>query len=166
MHSAAGLQFVLELVAVEELLTLDLCHLGVDRFFTQMVDERGCFAGSHEDIDKGVGVEQLLAGFDANHAAHQCHFAVRLGLFPGLEAAQFTNRLIFGGLAHHAGVEHDQIGIIHLFGWAVADLFQFGGDVVAVGDVHLAADGPDVIFVVRLWRVGAQRGGEFVGDLF
>src|SRR5207248_10407430 len=47
-------------------------------------------------------------------------------------------------LAHDAGVEHHDIGGLDLFRLGVAPLLEGGGHVVAVGHVHLAADGPDV----------------------
>ncbi|MEZ4681270.1 MAG: hypothetical protein R2932_44355 [Caldilineaceae bacterium] len=59
-------------------------------------------------------------------------------------------RFFFGGLAHDGGVEHDNIGIVEFVGGAVADLFEFGGlHGYAVGDIHLAANGPDVVLAAR-----------------
>ncbi len=78
-----------------------------------------------------------------------------LALLPRLEAAQLADGLVFGALAHNAGVEHHDVGVVQPVGGAVADLFQLGGHVVGVGHVHLAADGPDVVL--------ACGGGDLVG---
>ena len=64
---------------------------------------------------------------------------------PGFEVAELADHFVFGALAYNAGVENDHVGIVQPVGGTIADLLQFGGHVVGVGYVHLAADGPDVV---------------------
>ena len=159
LHRAGGLHRVLHLEAAQELFAFDGGHLGVDLRLAQVIDQGRRFAGRHEHIDKGIAIEQLLAGLDADHAAHERDSAVRFGAFPGFEAAQLAGCLVFGALADDTRVEHDHVGVVELVGGAVADLFKLGGHVVGIGHVHLAADGPNVVFACG---VGSLVGGEFV----
>ena len=161
LHGADGLCLVLELEAALQLGALDGSHLGVDLGLAQVIDERRRLAGRHEDVDVGIAGQQLRAGLDADHAAHERHGAVGFALLPRLEAAQFADGLVLGALAHHAGVEHDDVGLVEAVGRPVADLLQLGGDVVGIGHIHLAADGPDVVLACG---VGCLVGGQFVGD--
>ena len=54
--------------------------------------------------------------------------------------------LVLGGLAHDAGVQHDHVRFFGFIGKGVTEMFQRRADALRVGDVHLAAFGPEVVF--------------------
>ena len=83
---------------------------------------------------------------DADHAAHQVDHQPGVVGLEGLERTQPAIGLVLGGLAHHAGVEHDHIGIFQPTGKLVAEAFKGRPQALRVGHVHLAAFGPNVVF--------------------
>ena len=105
---------------------------------------------------------QLRQGIDAVHAKHQIHIGVTLaqlfhnvllvshaaaqaddetGLFflEPLQRAHVAEHPLLGVLAHGAGVEQDQVGVLGLIAQAVADIHQHAFDALAVVDVLLTA---------------------------
>jgi hypothetical protein len=122
LNAANRLRFVLYLVTLGKLFAFDHCHFGVEGFGAQVIDQRRRFAGRHKDIDIGVGVEQSLAGLDANHTAHERQCPLRVVPFPRLEAAELADGFVFGALAHDACVEDDDVGVLQVIGGAIADL--------------------------------------------
>ena len=97
-----------------------------------------------------------------HHAAgeYERHFRL-LALQPG-EGVQFAGNLVLGRLPHDARVEHDDVSVILLLGWPVADLVQHRRHLRAVGFIHLTSDGPDEeVLAIRwqaLWRGRGMEG--------
>ena len=56
-----------------------------------------------------------------------------------------TRTRVLGALAHHAGVEHDHVGLLDIGLGAVAKLLEGAGDSLGVAHVHLTAFRPNVI---------------------
>ena len=102
----------------------------------------------------GYAFTQLSAWFDADHAAHERQRSAGPGVAPRLQAAELADGFVLCALAHHAGVQNDDVGIVHVIAPAVGQSLQFSGHMVAVCNVHLAADGPDMI---ALLCVGIRR---------
>ena len=92
--------------------------------FLQEGDQRGGFAGRHEDVYMGKTILKLRTGFDADHATHQRQGSVGTGLLPGLEIAGFADALVFRALSDYAGIEYDDIGLVNGFGGTKADPLQ------------------------------------------
>ena len=102
--------------------------------------------------------DELRQGVDAVHAEHEVHIGVALaqlfhhmllvghasaqaGLFllEALEGAHIAEHPLLGMLAHGAGVEEDQVGVLRLVAQTVANIHQHTLDALAVVDVLLAA---------------------------
>ena len=106
--------------------------------------------------------DELRQGVDAVHAEDQIHIRVALaqlfhhvllighaaaqaddetGLFllETLQRAHIAEHPLLGVLAHSAGIEKDQVGILRLVAQTVADIHQHALDALAVVDVLLAA---------------------------
>ncbi len=100
----------------------------------------------HEEVDVWVAFLQIVDGLlVADHTAHECDQQV---IAPGLsmfELGELVMRLLFWCFAHAAGIEHHQVSLVHA-GLFPAQSFEDGLDALGVSLVHLAANGPDVIF--------------------
>src|SRR5690348_2372198 len=57
-------------------------------------------------------------------------------------------RLLLRLLAHAARIEHDEIRLVHALYFFPTQRVEDAGDALRVRHVHLAADGPDVIFAL------------------
>ena len=145
LAGAGWLYVVLHRVAMGDL--LHFYRGGFDRnlILLQIGDQRCRLAGRHEHVYMRKTSAQLRAGLDADHAAHQRQSTVRPVPLPRLEVAGLSDALVFRALPHYAGVEYNDIGIVHCLGRSITDPLQFRGHMVGVGNIHLAADGPNVI---------------------
>ena len=108
------------------------------------------FGRWREDIDEGKALLEGIAAPDPDQAAHQVDHQSRVAGFERLERCQVADGLVLGALAHDAGVEHQHVGLRRAGGGPVAQALQGGSDPLRVGDVHLAAFGPNVIFHIQL----------------
>lgn len=78
------------------------------------------------------------------HAADHADDLLRVPLLELPQASQGTVDLVFGMLAHAAGVKQDQIGPVRIVRQLVARLEQVGRHQLAIQHVHLAAEGLDI----------------------
>jgi hypothetical protein len=112
------------------------------------------FPGGHENPDalgirgrekaghEGVFVSQRRrVAHETAH--HQQRPAVFLGQGP--QRVQPPDDLVLGTLAHHAGVQQQQVGLPRVPHRRIAPGFQCLAHAAGVGAVHLAADVPQVI---------------------
>ncbi len=88
----------------------------------------------------------------AHQAAHQVDHQVGVFLLERAQREQPSHGLVFGALAHHAGIEHDDIRLVGLCVGLVAEVLQGRGHALRIGHVHLAAFSPNVIFHVRYYN--------------
>ena len=160
-------------VGTELVAALNDRHVGGDRGGAFRVDrgpELAAEIGPRrqiEDADDVVEVLRLGEGVDvgealaqgvvlgANHAAHDGDLEVGVVLFEGAQIGELGGRPVLGVLAHGASVDDDEVGVLGAVGGLPAEASQAGAEFGAVGDVHLTADGPEV---VGLHRVGAPLG--------
>ncbi len=95
-----------------------------------------------------VAFLQFVDGFlVTDHATHEGNkkvVAPGLGMF---EKGQLVMGFLFWRFAYAACVEYHQVGLIHV-GLFPTQFFEDGLDALGVSLVHLAANGPDVIFPV------------------
>src|SRR5262249_37602104 len=61
------------------------------------------------------------------------------------QLAELAERLLLGRGAYRAGVQDDVVGLVEPAGRAQTAALQLPGELLRVGLVHLAADGPDVV---------------------
>ena len=118
---------------------------GLDLFVVEVGDEGAGVGGGREDIDIGEALGQGLVALDADHAAHEVDGEIGVGGLERFEGAEAADGFVFGALAHDAGVEDDDLSVFGTGGGLIALLFEGRGDALGVGDVHLAAFGPDVV---------------------
>ncbi len=140
-----GLRGILQRVALGQLRALNRFDLGLNLRLAQVANQGAGFTGRHKNIYVGVCIEELLAGLDAHHAAHERQGAVGMTTSPGLETAQLAHCLIFCALTDDARVQNNHVRLVELIRRAVADLLQLRCNVVGVCHIHLAADGPNVV---------------------
>ena len=100
-------------------------------------------------IDRAGAADDFLA-LGLRHAAgdrNQHAAALRLGGFLELaHAADLGIDLVDRFLADVAGVEDDQVGVVHARGFGVTGRRQRVRHTIGIVDVHLAAEGLDVDF--------------------
>ena len=112
-----------------------------------------------EGVDVGEARPQgVVPG--ADHAAHDGDLEVGVALLERAQVGELGGRPVLGVLPHGAGVDHDQVGVGGAVGGLPAQTPQAGAEAGAVGDVHLTADGPDVVGLHRC--SGGRRAGESV----
>ena len=92
----------------------------------QMADQRPRLGGRHEDIDEREALAQRRVRLDAHHATHERDHPAGVELLQRLERPEVADRAILGALAHHARVEHDDIGVLCIVGGRIAQRIQLG----------------------------------------
>src|SRR6266704_5324288 len=108
-----------------------------------------CLLDLHKEIDVCVTLLQFVDSLlIADHTAHQRDQQITAPGFGMLEQSKLVMRFLFRRFAHAACIEYHQVGLLHaaLF---PAQLFENGLDALGVSLVHLAANGPDVVFPMR-----------------
>jgi hypothetical protein len=103
---------------------------------------QGLRAEDHVHIGRALDdLGPFLAGHAAAHADQHAFF------LQVLDPAEVAEHLFLRFLAHRAGVEQDQVGLVHVGGGLVAlGGAQHVGHLVRVVLVHLAAEGFDEDF--------------------
>lgn len=84
-----------------------------------MIDQRLRVGWGQEDVDVWKTAQQFGRRFDADHAPHQGYGHIGPALLEGLERPQLADRLLFRALAHDAGVDNDDIGLVGVVGGQV-----------------------------------------------
>jgi hypothetical protein len=120
--------------------------LGPGLVLGQVGHQRAGVGGRREDVHEGEAGPQLFIRANADQAAHQVDDQARVALLERAQGIQPAVSLVLGRLAHHAGVEHDHVGLVGLAGRRIAEAFQGRPDALGIGHVHLAAFGPNVVF--------------------
>ena len=96
---------------------------------------------SEHQVDVGRALDDRRAFLAGDAAADADQRALVLQV---LDPAEVAEHLVLGLLAHRAGVEQDQVGLVDVVGRLVArGGVQHVGHLVRVVDVHLAAEGLD-----------------------
>ncbi len=111
----------------------------------QKVDHGLGFGRGQEDIDIGQLFTQFQRITHAHKTAHQADDFVGMFFFDDLEQTEAAKGFIFGALAHNAGVDDEDIGIIGIGGGLNAHTFKFGGEALCIGLIHLTPQCPDVV---------------------
>ena len=104
-----------------------------------------------ECVDVGEATLEVV-GLEADHAAHDGDLEVLPAPAQLLERAELAHRPLLGVIADRTGVEHDEVGFLRSGDFGPAEAVEAGGQLLRVGDVHLTADGPDVVAVHDLGR--------------
>ena len=118
--------------------------------------------GWGKDVHEGEALFQAGIALDAHQAAHQVNHQVRPAFLQGFERVQPAVSLVLGALPHHAGVHDDHVSRFGLRGVLVAQVFQGSRDPLRIGNVHLTAFSPDVVFHARYYNRSRRRvSGQF-----
>src|SRR5439155_17386312 len=107
----------------------------------QFVFDGQVLARRQEEVDERV---LLLPPVDVADAAGQGNFQLRPLLLEQPKLAELAVDLGLGVLAHHAGVQDDEVGGCLRIARLVAVGFQLLGQHPSIGAIHLAANGPDM----------------------
>jgi hypothetical protein len=111
---------------------------------------------SHHHVHGGRPAQDLLALGLGDAARHHDAGFLALGRALVLQlthAAEFGINLLGGLLADMAGIEDDEIRLLHGLGLAIALRGQHVRHALRVIDVHLAAIGFDENFLHRAWPI-------------
>jgi hypothetical protein len=110
---------------------------------------QGLWSENHVDVRRARDDRRtLLAGHAATHADHQ----IRIGLLEQAHAAEVVEDALLRLLAHRAGIEENDVGIVGAVG--LDDVFGCGehvGHLVRIVFVHLAPEGADEQFSCHLF---------------
>ncbi len=100
-----------------------------------------------EEVDDGIALLEVVDGaLVADHAAHHGDEEIGTRALGVFEQGKLAVGALLGLFADTARVEHDEIGGVYAGGFVPAEAVEDAGDALGVGLVHLAADGPDVVF--------------------
>ena len=113
--------------------------------------------GWAEDVDVGELLLEVV-GAGADHAAHDGDFEVGVGALEVGHRGELRGGAVLRVLADGAGVDDDEVGVVGSVGGTPAEPVEAGSEFSAVGNVDLAADGPDVVGV---HAVSQESGGDF-----
>lgn len=114
-------------------------------------------------VHDGSALEEAIdvaIGDATGHGNHQ----FRPGLLELTKLAKFTPETVLRTLTDGATRQQDQVGISRGRYWRMTVFVQRAGDPFAVGDIHLTADRPEVVFHQlvssrRLREVSMNDGG-------
>jgi hypothetical protein len=153
LQGGQGQILVLHGVAPRALLLLGLAQAIHQAARMQEIQQGRGVGGRHKNVH--IGEARLQGGrfAHAHHAAHEADDHVRAGILAGLEGGQATHRLVLRLLAHHAGVQHHQVGGFRGGGGHIAGKLNLLGQAARIRLVHLAAGRPNVI---GAWCAHAQ----------
>ncbi len=98
------------------------------------------FLCADDKVEVGKAFEQFGSAI-LGHAAHNADDKIGLFLFACGDVPGLANGLLFGLLAHAAGVQQDHVGVHLLLDDAVPLPAEHGGDGLRIAFVHLAAVG-------------------------
>src|SRR5690606_6522224 len=99
-----------------------------------------------KDIHPGVAFFHGSVAFDPDQAAHQSDDQIRILSFERAERVEATKGAIFSTLPDNTGVEDDHPSLGGIRSFFETQSPQSSGKAVAVGDIHLTAFCPDMIF--------------------
>ncbi len=113
----------------------------------QKIQQRRKIGGGQEEIDEGEACAEIgeFARILADEAPHEGDDEGGILLLEFGDVRQARVDLVFGLLAHDAGVEEQKAGVAGMGNGAEAGGFQSGGGAQGIGLVHLAPDGPEVV---------------------
>ena len=122
-----------------------LQRFGFMAALAQKIQHRRRVGGWHKDIDIGQPFAHPQRVAHADHAAHHADDLVGLLALQLAQHAESTQPLVLGALPHHAGIDDHDVGFIAIWRGAMTQLFQLGCQQLRVGNIHLAAESPNVI---------------------
>jgi hypothetical protein len=129
----------------------------------QKVNQRTRVGGRRENVHVREGGLKFVITLDADQAAHQVDDFIGVFALQRVEGREPAIGFILGGLAHDAGVQHDDVRRRRVARGLVAEFFQLGGDALRVGFVHLAAGGADE--VLHSTEILPQSPGKLAGGV-
>ena len=115
--------------------------------------------GRGEHVDEGEAALKLGRA-QSDHAAHDNDLEFGALLLDQAHAAELGVGAILSVLAHAAGVDDHDVGCLRPGGGLHAEAREASGQLLAVRNVHLAADGPEEVALDhRCSRVAGGGGG-------
>ena len=138
-------ELVLNGVALRHLLREQFVT-GVVRARADVLHQRRRFRRRQEDVHKREARAQRCGVFDADHAAHQRKYFLRVAQLQRADGCQVPDRCILRLLAYHARVQHDDVGRLLVGAACEPKSFQFHRDALRVRGIHLTAPRRDVVF--------------------
>ncbi len=121
------------------------------------IDELGLLVGPKEEVNGRESLVEPIEVHLAHRAAGHHHPHRRVGRLELVELALAPDDLGLGRLADRAGVDDDEVRLVHRGRLGAAGGEQPPGHLLRVAPVHLAAERPDVEA-----RQGARFGPEFL----
>ena len=139
---------------VEAFEDLDLGFLIVAGAFEQC-RQRTHVVGAEDDVDPG-GLLHDRVPVLLCHASADGDLQTRVVLLDLRELAEVAVETVVGVLAHGAGVEDDDIGLVVTVGLNIAGIVEQSGQTLGVVHVHLTSVGLDLVAARR--GLGRRRG--------
>ena len=103
--------------------------------------------GLEDEIEDGELLHQFFLVL-RRHAAGEGDLQIRVEPLQVIERADLALHLVLGCLPHDAGVEDDDVRLGLRLRRAEAGVLEGGGHLVRFRDIHLAANRPDIVFLI------------------
>ena len=110
----------------------------------EAIDELGLLVGAQEQVHRWIAPTEARPVRLADRTTGQDDAEARVRVLEPRQLALAADDLLFGAFADGAGVDDDQVGVVHRRGLLAAGGQQASGHLLGVAAVHLATERPDV----------------------